>query len=102
LSENIRENVKKFPFLGDIPILGTLFKSTAFQKNETELVIIATPRFIKPMDSRDMALPIDAYVPPDDAEIYLNLKKEYIRPSSDLSSEGTLDGEFGHTFGPEE
>jgi pilus assembly protein CpaC len=52
LSEDIRENVKKFPFLGDIPILGTLFKSTSFQKNETELVIIATPRFVKPMDGR--------------------------------------------------
>ncbi|MDZ7666373.1 MAG: hypothetical protein U5K27_13805 [Desulfotignum sp.] len=102
LSENIRENVKKFPFLGDIPILGTLFKSTAFQKNETELVIIATPRFIKPMDGRDMPLPTDAYEAPDNAEIYLNIRKEYIRPSSDLSVEGELDGEFGHTFEPED
>ncbi|MDT8380436.1 MAG: type II and III secretion system protein family protein [Desulfotignum sp.] len=102
LSENVRENVKKFPFLGDIPILGTLFKSTAFQKNETELVIIATPRFIKPMDHRNITLPSDAYEEPDNAEIYLNINKEYLQPSSDLSSEGTLDGDFGHTFGPED
>ncbi len=77
LSENIRENIKKFPFLGDIPILGTLFKSTAFQKNETELVIIATPRFVRTMDVRNQPLPTDAYVEPDNAEIYLNLRKEY-------------------------
>lgn len=102
LSEDIRENVKKFPFLGDIPILGTLFKSTSFQKNETELVIIATPRFVKPMDTQDYPLPTDAYVEPDDAEIYLNIRKKYIQPSSNLSIEGTLDGEFGHTFGPEQ
>jgi len=102
LSENIRENVKKFPFLGDIPILGTLFKSTGFQKNETELVIIATPRFIKPMDGRDMALPSDAYEEPDNAEIYLNIRKKHTRPFSDPSFEGELDGEFGHTFGPED
>ena len=102
LSEDIRENVKKFPFLGDIPILGTLFKSTSFQKNETELVIIATPRFVKPMDTQNYPLPTDAYVEPDDAEIYLNIRKEYIPPSSDLAIEGSLDGEFGHTFGPEQ
>ena len=102
LSENIRENVKKFPFLGDIPILGTLFKSTGFQKNETELVIIATPRFIKPMDGRDMALPSDAYEEPDNAEIYLNIRKKHTRPFSDPSFEGELDGEFGHTFEPKD
>jgi pilus assembly protein CpaC len=102
LSEDVRENVKKFPFLGDIPILGTLFKSTSFQKNETELVIIATPRFVKTFDAQNQPLPTDAYVEPDDAEIYLNIRREYIQPSSDLSIEGTLDGEFGHTFGPED
>jgi len=102
LSEDIRENVKKFPFLGDIPILGTLFKSTSFQKNETELVIIATPRFVKTMDVQNQPLPTDAYAEPDNAEIFLNIRKEYIQPSKDLSIEGTLDGEFGHTFGPED
>ena len=102
LSENIRENVKKFPFLGDIPVLGTLFKSTSFQKNETELVIIATPRFVKTLDLQNQPLPTDAYEEPDDAEIFLNIRREYIQPSSDLSIEGTLDGEFGHTFGPED
>jgi pilus assembly protein CpaC len=102
LSEDIRENVKKFPFLGDIPILGTLFKSTSFQRNETELVIIATPRFVKPMDTQNYPLPTDAYVAPDDAEIFLNIRNEYIRPTSDPSIEGSLDGEFGHTFGPEQ
>jgi hypothetical protein len=45
-----------------------------------------------------MTLPSDAYVEPDNAEIYLNLT----RPASETSIEGTLDGEFGHTFGPDE
>ncbi len=98
LSENIRENIKKFPFLGDIPVLGTLFKSTSFQKNETELVIIATPRFVKPIDGKTLPLPTDAYEEPGDAEIYLNIMKEDIPVTDFQAVEGKLDGEFGHTF----
>jgi pilus assembly protein CpaC len=53
LLENDHSNdINKFPFLGDIPVLGTLFRSNNFQHNQTELVIIVTPYIVNPVDAR--------------------------------------------------
>jgi pilus assembly protein CpaC len=71
LRDNLRESVKKFPVLGDIPILGALFRSSSFQKNETELVIIVTPHLVKPLDMTAQPLPTDYYVEPNDFEFFL-------------------------------
>ena len=97
LSETTRENVSKYPGLGDIPILGALFKSKSFQKNETELVIIVTPHLVKPLNMAEQTLPTDFYIEPDDAEFYLwgifgNSQQE------EAVGEAELDGEFGHIF----
>jgi len=99
LSESVKENVQKYPFLGDIPMLGILFKSTSFQKNETELVIIVTPRFVKPINAETQPVPTDFYTEPDDAEIFFNLKQpagSSMDKSMGKGMEGTLDGPFGH------
>lgn len=98
LSENIREHVKKFPFLGDIPLLGSLFKSTEFQKDETELVIIVTPHFVKPLDKANQPLPTDSYQEPANSEIYFNLKKSAKASSDEAAAKGNTDGQFGHSF----
>ncbi|MDA3916240.1 MAG: type II and III secretion system protein family protein [Deltaproteobacteria bacterium] len=103
LSEKIKENVQKFPLLGDIPILGALFKSTSFQKNETELIIIVTPRLVKPMNAATQPVPTDYYVEPDDSEIFLNIKKPVKKSLNNESLEqekieADLDGQFGHSF----
>jgi pilus assembly protein CpaC len=66
LRNSNRNNIEKAPFLGDLPILGTLFRSTSFQRDETELVIIVTPYLVRPV-SGQMALPTDGYRMPDDA-----------------------------------
>ncbi|RMH36875.1 MAG: type II and III secretion system protein family protein [Nitrospirae bacterium] len=71
LQDNIRETIAKYPVLGDIPILGTLFRSTQFQKNETELIIIVTPRLVKPLDLAHQTLPTDSYLEPNDFELML-------------------------------
>jgi len=71
LREELRENVQKFPVLGDIPILGVLFRSTFYQKNESELVIIVTPHLVKPLDMAKQTLPTDSFIEPDDFEFYL-------------------------------
>ncbi|MEO8411997.1 MAG: hypothetical protein ABI478_15640, partial [Propionivibrio sp.] len=71
MRDNVRESVKKVPFLGEIPILGALFRSSSFQKNETELVIIVTPHLVKPLDMTAQTLPTDYYVEPNDFEFYL-------------------------------
>lgn len=71
LKSVVRENITKFPILGSIPIIGALFRSTEYQKNETELVVIVTPHLIKPLDMANQPLPTDAFVDPDAFEILL-------------------------------
>ena len=60
-------NIDKAPFLGDIPILGALFRSTSFRRQETELVIIVTPYLVRPV-SGQLALPTEGYRAPTDAQ----------------------------------
>ena len=67
LQNHNSNSVNKAPFLGDLPILGTLFRSTSFQRNETELVIIVTPYLVRPVSGR-LALPTDGYRAPSDPQ----------------------------------
>lgn len=72
LQQDYQNAISGLPWLSDIPILGALFRSTGFQRNETELVILVTPRLVKPAPSMaDLATPIDRLVLPSDAELFL-------------------------------
>ncbi|MFI5000509.1 MAG: pilus assembly protein N-terminal domain-containing protein [Reyranellales bacterium] len=61
------QDVTKVPWLGDVPILGTLFKSDAYQRDETELVIVVTPYFVEPTSGK-LRTPLSGRVPPTDAD----------------------------------
>ncbi|WP_246261913.1 type II and III secretion system protein family protein [Thiomicrorhabdus cannonii] len=50
IQDNLRSSVSKIPLLGDIPILGALFRSTSYEKDQSELAILVTPEFVKPID----------------------------------------------------
>lgn len=64
------------PFLGDVPILGALFRSDNFQRNETELVIVVTPYLVRPVaHPTTLHLPTDGYQPPSDLERILLLRQ---------------------------
>ncbi|HET9810093.1 MAG TPA: type II and III secretion system protein family protein [Sphingomicrobium sp.] len=67
LRNNTTSSIDKAPFLGDLPIIGSLFRSTKFRRQETELVIIVTPYLVKPVSNR-LALPTDGYRAPTDPE----------------------------------
>ena len=66
LSNNHNNSIDKAPGLGDVPILGALFRSNAFQRNETELVIVITPFLVKPVNANQIVLPTDGYKAPND------------------------------------
>ena len=68
LSNNRNNSVEKTPFLGNLPILGALFRSNGFRRNETELVIIVTPYLVKPVNAGQIALPTDGFRTPNDAQ----------------------------------
>lgn len=82
-NESMRESIRKFPGLGDIPVLGQLFRSQAFQKGETELVILVTPRLAKPLRQSEIRLPTDGVqLDRGDAAFYWG-----VRPSQSSESE---------------
>jgi len=70
LNNKQTQSIEKFPFLGDIPILGQLFRSSRFQNNETELVIIITPYIVKPTTEENLSLPTDGIIAPTDSEFF--------------------------------
>jgi pilus assembly protein CpaC len=102
LKETMRDAISKFPGLGDIPILGMLFRSRQFQKNETELVIIATPHLVKPLDMAKQSLPTDYYREPNDREFYLLGLMEGRGDNRPDAFKGKLEGDFGHAMPPSE
>jgi pilus assembly protein CpaC len=61
MSANSQNSLEKAPGLGDVPILGNLFRSRNFRKGETELVIIVTPYLVQPVNAKDIKLPTDGY-----------------------------------------
>lgn len=95
LKDDVREIVSKFPLLGDIPVLGALFRSTSFRKNESELIVIVTPHLVKPLDMAKQTLPTDQYVEPNDLEFYLLGNMEGRGKPHPVKGSG-LEGQFGH------
>ena len=75
VSNNVAETVNRFPGLGELPILGPLFRSSQFQNDKTELMFVITPRLVRPLPP-DYALPTDSYVEPSRAEFFFEGKME--------------------------
>lgn len=95
LQEDFADNASQLPFLGDIPVLGTLFRSSDFQRSQSELVIIITPQLVTPTTGDQLALPTDRVRIPNEAELFLFGKIEGDRPASDVAGQG-LDGSYGY------
>lgn len=75
IKNNTTTNIKAFPFLGELPIVGALFRSTEFQTDKSELVFVITPRLVKPLPP-NYALPTDNYVPPTRTDLHLRGRLE--------------------------
>lgn len=71
LNNRNNNRIDKAPFLGDIPILGALFRSKRFQRTESELVIVVTPYLVKPVSANQIALPTDGYRNPNEFQSVL-------------------------------
>lgn len=75
LQDNFKEQIKRFPMLGEVPVLGALFSSSDYQMDKTELMIIVTPRLVQPMQP-DHSVPTDAFVRPGRGEFLLQGRLE--------------------------
>jgi pilus assembly protein CpaC len=106
LKEDYQTQIRQFPFVGDIPVLGALFRSNGYQRDETELVIVVTPHLVVPRRGQ-IALPGDNFVPPSDFELFLfgsmQAAGPKVRPedraliSADPSKVG-IEGPHGHVL----
>jgi pilus assembly protein CpaC len=95
LSSNFTDTMRGIPGLMNIPIFGALARSSDYERNETELVIIITPKLVQPASAGTLVAPTDSFVPPSDVEIFLMGKTE--NPDSGLSPRGGgLTGKYGH------
>ena len=79
IKNNVTTNIKAFPLLGEIPVLGALFRSSDFQTDRSELVFIITPHLVKPLPA-DYKLPTDPYIEPSRSEFFLGGKLEGAAP----------------------
>jgi len=98
LKDTARDAMDKIPLLGDLPVLGALFRSRAFQNSETELVIIVTPHLVKPLDMAKQSLPTDYYTEPNDLDFYILGRMEGDNQRTSAGTNGELDGDFGHAL----
>lgn len=81
IKNNVTQNIKALPVLGELPVLGALFSSKDFQTDRTELVFIITPHLVKPLTA-NYPLPTDSFIEPTRAEFFLEGKMEGAAPPS--------------------
>lgn len=80
LQANTSTATQSLPWIGDVPVLGALFRSANYQKKETDLVIIVTPRLVRPTRPGDvLRTPLDATTPPSDSDFFIHGRTEMTR-----------------------
>ena len=103
LQRNNSRRQEQLPWIGDVPILGALFRSASFQKEETDLVIIVTPRLTRPVaSSKALVTPLDTAVLTSERTFFLYGKAEMTRGELErkIRRRG-IDGPFGHMVVPD-
>ena len=95
ISDNVKQNIDGFPGLKDLPILGTLFRSKDFIKQETELVIIVTPYLVRPTSRQNLSLPSDGLAEASDLRGNLLGHLNRVYGKSTAQPVGDLKGDYG-------
>jgi pilus assembly protein CpaC len=97
------KNIEQVPWLGSVPVLGALFRSSAFVQNESDLVIIVTPRLVAPaVPGQPLPSPADARINGNDVDFFLNGQPELKKRYTDyVAAGGELKGPYGHIVVPD-
>jgi pilus assembly protein CpaC len=95
ISEDTRQNIDGFPGLKDVPVIGTLFRSRDFSKNETELVVIVTPFIVRPTARKNLARPDDGLIAASDLKGYFLGHINRIYGKGRELPPGALKGDYG-------
>jgi pilus assembly protein CpaC len=97
LQSDSSRDIDQVPWLGSVPVLGTLFSSKAYQQNETDLVVIVTPHLVAPAaPGQALATPFDKTLPPNDIDLFLMGRPEVRKQYTEyVTSGGQLTGPYG-------
>ena len=97
-----RQDLSQLPWIGSVPVIGTLFSSKSYQQEETDLVIIVTPRLVAPAaPGQQLASPLDSRLPANDVDFFLNGQMEVRKRYDDyVNSGGEVKGPYGHIIAP--
>ena len=95
------QTINQLPWIGSVPVLGALFRSTDFQKNQTDLVIIVSPHLVRPVrPGQHLATPFDTSLQANDVDLFLMGDTERQKRYTDyVTSGGGLQGPYGHILG---
>jgi pilus assembly protein CpaC len=98
-----RQDISQLPWIGSVPVLGALFRSSSYQQQETDLVIIVTPRLVAPAaPGQVLASPLDSRQPANDVDFFLNGQMEVRKRYTDyVGSGGEIKGPYGHIIAPD-
>ncbi|WP_420970678.1 type II and III secretion system protein family protein [Bradyrhizobium sp. B120] len=97
-----QQDVSQLPWIGSVPVIGALFSSKSYQQQETDLVIIVTPRLVAPaVPGQQLASPLDSRLPANDVDFFLNGQMEVRKRYDDyVNSGGEVKGPYGHIIAP--
>ena len=95
ISDKVKQNIDGFPGLKDLPVLGTLFRSHDFIKEESELVIIVTPYMVRPTARQNLALPNDGLAEASDLRANFMGQLNRVYGKSSVQPAGDLKGDYG-------
>ncbi len=93
LQDDFQDAVRQLPYLGDIPILGALFRSSDYQRAESELVVAVTAHLVQPAPDGTVALPTDRFVPPSDVDLFLFGRLEGSQSGTASAAAGTFEAQ---------
>ena len=111
LQDDLRESINKIPGLGDLPILGSLFRSNSYINEKTDLLVAVTPHLVNPVKEGTLTFPGEYLVPPNRWEFYFEGRLEGRRdidqpsyfdphpmmaPETNTANAYGLEGAFGH------
>ncbi len=97
LQDDFIDNASQIPWIGDVPVIGTLFRSTDFQRRQTELVIIVTAHLVAPTSEDALNLPTDRITIPSESELFLYGKVEGDPATREVAGQN-FEGAYGYVM----
>ncbi|MCB1328805.1 MAG: general secretion pathway protein, partial [Maritimibacter sp.] len=99
LQDEFESNVAQVPWLGDIPVLGALFRSTDYKRDQSELVIIITAHLVTPTHGAALTVPTDRIRPPSEYDLFVNGATEAIALPTEGAAGEVARQDFGGSYG---